>query len=137
MTFYFEIVGYTPTYKMIQKGFDYGCELGKFKTFIYRITYTNDVGDVFEMSTKQVQDYCNEMGITPVVEYFYGKASEYCSINDEDLDSWRNKLLEQLKNDYNEKDCDMCINKVPEEGCVIRIEGNSFEAYKCKSVRFL
>lgn len=30
----------------------------------------------------------------------------------------------------------MCINKVPEEGVVVRIEGNDFEAYKAKSERF-
>ena len=37
---------------------------------------------------------------------------------------------------YNEKDCFMCNNKVPEEGCVIRIDGLEFEAYKQKSERF-
>ena len=31
----------------------------------------------------------------------------------------------------------MCTNKVPEEGVVLRIEKNKFEAYKIKSVSFL
>ena len=30
----------------------------------------------------------------------------------------------------------MCSTPQPEEGCVIRIEGNDFEAYKAKSNRF-
>ena len=30
----------------------------------------------------------------------------------------------------------MCNNTVPEEGCVVRIEGLEFEAYKQKSNRF-
>ena len=30
----------------------------------------------------------------------------------------------------------MCKNEVPEEGCVVRIEGLDFEAYKAKSEAF-
>ena len=36
----------------------------------------------------------------------------------------------------NEHNCCMCNNTVPEEGCVVRIEGLEFEAYKQKSNRF-
>ena len=43
--------------------------------------------------------------------------------------------MESIKEKYNEKDCYMCNNKVP-EGVVIRIEKNDFEAYKQKSNRF-
>ena len=39
---------------------------------------------------------------------------------------------------YNEKDCWMCTNKLPEEGIVLRVDRlDSFEAYKLKSFRFL
>jgi hypothetical protein len=31
----------------------------------------------------------------------------------------------------------MCDNPLPEEGCVIRIDGLGFQAYKQKSSRFL
>ena len=49
---------------------------------------------------------------------------------------WEEEFLNELKSKYNEKDCYICKNKVPEEGCVVRIEGNEFEAYKQKSTRF-
>ena len=136
MTFYFEIVGYTPDGAMIQKGYDYGCKENEFKTAIYRITQTNDRGEVFEFSAKQVQDFCKEMGISAVKELYYGYAKHYFPYGGEDLTEWQKGFLEKLKSDYNEKDCGICLNKVPEEGCVIRVEGSSFEAYKCKSARF-
>lgn len=45
--------------------------------------------------------------------------------------------LETVKEKWNEKQCFMCIeHNVPEEGCVIRIEGEDFEAYKAKSEAF-
>lgn len=139
MTFYSEIVGYTPDGGMIQKGYDYGCTEGQFKTAIYRITQTNSSGDVFEFSAKQVQDYCKGIGISPVRELYYGYAKHYLPYTgetDEDLKKWQNQFLEKLKSDFNEKNCDICLNMVPEEGVVIRVEGLNFEAYKCKSARF-
>ena len=57
-----------------------------------------------------------------------------CKI-DEEFDS--DKFLNRIKQLYNEKDCFMCKTKVPEEGCVLRIEGNDLEVFKCKSTRFL
>ena len=51
-------------------------------------------------------------------------------------ENWEEKFLATLKEKYNDKDCYICNNKVPEEGCVIRIEGLDFEAYKQKSNRF-
>ena len=66
---------------------------------------------------------------------FYGYAKE---LSDERMteENWRSKLLETLKAEYTEKECWMCNNKVPEEGCVIRVEGLEFEAYKLKSNLF-
>ena len=53
-------------------------------------------------------------------------------------DTWQETLLDYLEYKYNEKDCYMCINKVPEEGIVLRVEKlESYEAYKLKSKRFL
>ena len=36
-------------------------------------------------------------------------------------------VLQAVKNKYKEKDCYMCSTKLPEEGCVIRIEGNELK----------
>ena len=59
MTIYYEIVGYLADNSVIQKVkgkiFDYGCEPGKFEIYIYRITYTNVDGKVYEFSPQQIQ----------------------------------------------------------------------------------
>ena len=144
MTLYYEIVGYLSTGAMIQKNFDYGYVLpsdGSYQLgvhygiYIYRITYTNDEGNVFEFSAKQVQDWCTKNGLKAVPQLFYGYASE---LSDERMteDNWRNKFLQTVKDKYNEKNCYMCMHDVPEEGCVIRVEGINFEAYKQKSNAF-
>lgn len=136
MTFYYEIVGFLPNGGDIQKDYDYGCEPYQHAIYIYRITQTNIDGKVFEFSAKQVQDFCKKNGLNAVPELFYGKAIELFSDNRLNLDNWREKFLEVIKDEYNEHQCFMCGNKVPEEGCVIRIEGLDFEAYKQKSTAF-
>lgn len=136
LTLYYEIVGYLPNGAVIQKDYDYGCNPGEFKVLIYRITYTNSEGKVFEFSPLQVQSWCQANGLKTVPHLFYGKAKEIFYDSRVTEETWRNKFLEEIKSRYNEKDCYMCKNKVPEEGCVIRIEGSSFEAYKAKSARF-
>ena len=54
-----------------------------------------------------------------------------------DMD-WRGKFISRLEALYNEKDCYLCMNKVPEEGIVIRVENRaSWTGQKLKSMRFL
>ena len=150
MTIYSEIVGFLPTGGEIQKGYDYGCDDNCFEIYIYRITYTNPHGDVFEFSAKQVQDWCKERGLNPVPELFYNKIIEifewkddiifnhdaYSEYYDDDL-SWEENLLAILRDKYLEKDCWMCKNKVPAEGIVVRKETNGIDAFKFKSFAFL
>ena len=135
MTFYYEIVGYLPSGAGIQGDYDYGCEPGKHKNYIYRITYTNNDGKVFEFSAKQVQDFCKENGLNPVVELYYGYAKDLL-IEPYDERDFGDKFLERVKELYNEKNCFMCKNVVPEEGCVVRVEGMSCESYKAKANLF-
>jgi len=139
MTFYGELVGYTPSGAGIQGKYDYGCEPGTFEAYIYRITYTNPSGKVFEFSAKQVQDFCHYKGLKAVPQLYYGYALNIVSESYErygDSDNFRNDFLIKIKELYNEKDCYMCKNRLPEEGCVVRVEGENFEAYKAKSSAF-
>lgn len=138
LTLYYEIVGYLPNGGSIQKAYDYGCEPSKHKIYIYRITQTNIDGKVFEFSAKQVQDFCKKNALNSVPELYYEYAKNFMPyFGDQDnLENWRNDFLTAIKSKYNEKDCYMCSAKIPEEGCVIRIEGNEFEAYKQKSELF-
>lgn len=133
MTVYGEIVGYLKNGRMIQKDYDYGCAEGTHRVYIYRITYTNDQGKVFEFSAKQVQDWCRMNGLNPVVELYYGRINNLFDLNSDS--HWHENLLEKLKEKYLEKDCDLCVNKVPDEGIVIRDETTN-SAFKLKSFRF-
>lgn len=155
MTFYYEIVGYLPTGAMIQKDYDYGYkqpipmnsdpsslvykEGEHYGIYLYRITYTNVDGKVFEFSAKQVQDFCKSKGLKAVPELYYGAPLNfmwlYGDMQEHDLENM-DDFLKATKKEFNEKDCFMCKNKVPEEGCVVRIEGLDFEAYKQKSNAF-
>jgi hypothetical protein len=140
MTIYYEIVGFTPTGTPIQKGFDYGCRDGHFEIYVYRITFTNPSGNVFEFSFKQMEEWCKSRDIKTVPLLFYGTVKDlfiknHKEIPEDDRD-WRDTFLQILKDNYNEKNCYMCLNPVPEEGCVVRIEKLDFEGYKCKSERF-
>lgn len=147
MTIYAEIVGFLPEGRAIQKlkkAYDYGCEIGTFDVYIYRITYTNTSGDVFEFSAKQVQDWCKERGLNAVPELYHGrlgdifewKSGGYSEYYDGNL-SYEDNLINVIREKFLEKDCFMCKNKVPAEGVVIRKESNSFEAFKFKSFKFL
>ena len=153
LTMYAEICGYTPQGGAIQSSklgvFDYGCESNEHKNYIYRITYTNINGKVFEFSAKQVQDFCKENGLNAVPQLYYGYARDFydeividtkgaeAKLSDYDLEKWQEGFLNAVKEKYNEKDCYICNNALPEEGAVVRIEGSRCEVYKCKSKKFL
>lgn len=136
-SFYYEIVGFQPDGKYIQKGYDYGCIAPlpnetftygvHFKVFIYRITFTNADGYVFEYTPKQVQQFCRDNGLTAVPELWYGFAHQLAKTNEE--------LLTYLQQTYLEFDDKLCANKVPDEGIVVKIN-NGLQAYKLKSFRF-
>lgn len=138
ITIYSEIVGYLPTNAMIQKDYDYGCVVGQHKVYVYRITYTNPDGKVFNYTTKECQEYCERYELEFVPVFYNGLAKDKYP----ELDTnkhWHEDFLHNLEKDYNEKNCYLCKKKVPEEGVVIRKENSyiDFEAYKLKSIKFL
>lgn len=159
MNFYAEIVGYNPDGSYIQKDYDYGCvppekeeyvHEKNFKVRVYRITITNVDGQVHEFSPREVQIYCLTHGLTPVTEYYYGKAMdiypELIQIVNGDYenplfpDDWYPQFLESLSNDdtFNmECDSPSCNNKVPHEGLVIKIDNMKSAAFKLKCFAFL
>lgn len=135
LTFYGEAVGFTKDGGYIQKGYDYGCNPGEFKVFIYRITLTNHSGKVFEFSAKQVKEFCSKFGLNSVPEYYYGYAKDLfpeISVTEH----WNEDFLSKLTEVYLEKDCEVCVNEVPGEGIVVRREDLEVDAYKHKSFRF-
>ena len=149
-TLYGEIVGYTRDGAYIQKGYDYGCiqtiyeneyvEGVHYKVFIYRITITNEDGNVSELSWRQIKAYCEHFGIRYVPEYYFGKLVDFDKSlkkikSDEEFNETVIKLLEEK---YLEKYCEFCGNRVPSEGIVLRVDKLfNFDAYKMKSFMFL
>lgn len=149
MTIYAEIVGFLPNGGYIQKNYDYGCEppVDKeyihekhFKVRVYRITLTNVDGQVHEFSAREVQQYCNKVGLVPVEEYYYGYAQDLYPDLEISAKDWSEQFINRLANDKRfNMECDSpdCNNKVPHEGIVIKVENMKSEAAKLKSFRFL
>lgn len=150
MTAYYEILGYLPGNKYIQKGYDYGYipDISELRPYqygrnfgirIYRLTYTNVDGKVFEFSPRQVQIWSKEHDLIPVTELYYGKASDlYPDIKHDE--NFSENFIERLSNDknfYMELDSPDCNNKVPNEGVVIKIDNMKSIAFKLKCFRFL
>ncbi len=148
-TAYYEIVGYLPNGKYIQKKYDYGCvppEKGEtytsekhFKVRVYRVTYTNVDGRVFEYTPHQVQQWCAKVGLIPVEECYCGLAKDLYPELDV-TNHWNENFLNKLANDkqfYMELNSPHCKNKVPHEGLVIKIDEGIARAFKLKCFRFL
>ena len=83
-----------------------------------------------------LKDFCSKNGLTSVPELYYGYARDFYPYVDGDS-NWAEGFLNHIKKCYNDKDCYICNNKVPEEGAVVRIESNDLKVYKVKSLRFL
>lgn len=136
-TLYGEAIGYDKNGGYIQGNYDYACKPGDFKIEVYRITQTNADGLVTELNNAQIREFCGMTGLTPSHLYFEGKARDMYPELATDS-HWHENVLRNLERDYNEKNCFMCENTVPEEGIVLRKE-NLFacEAFKLKSFAFL
>ena len=139
MTIYAEIVGFLPNGKYIQKNYDYGCVMPKandeytygthYKIMVYRITLTNVDGVVHEFSAREVRQWCESKGLTPVIECYYGYAKDlYPEIGKTEVwadKSWSEAFMEKLANDrrfYMEMPSPDCASKAPHEGLVIKKE---------------
>jgi hypothetical protein len=141
-TLYGEILGYTASGSPIQGKYDYGCKIGEHKFYVYKISVVNPDGKVIFLTDKQIEEYCEKVGLLYKDTFiYYGEAKDcfynpLTHLNNNEL--WREDFLKHLETLYNEKDCYMCNNKVPEEGIILRKENMySYEAYKLKSKRFI
>lgn len=150
MTMYFEIVGFTPEGKYIQKNYDYGCTAPKdgkyilgenYKLYIYRVTLTNIDGQVHEFSAHEVQIYCKNNGLLPVNELYYGRAIDLFPNTPYDPNiNWSEQFMDRMANNkgfYMEELSPDCVNKVPHAGIVIKKEDGESHAWKLKCFKFL
>lgn len=148
VTVYGEAVGYLNTGKCIQKGYHYGAEPNTFDIYIYRVTYTNPDGKVFEFSWNQMKEFCNYHGLNMVKELYYGYARnvfpglEIKIGEDGWLEAWQDQFLQKLisHKDFNMADsmCPHNLGKVPAEGIVIRKDRlDQSECFKLKNGLFM
>jgi hypothetical protein len=149
-TFYYEIAGYsindsgiqvqTTSYiedKEIRKDletkygerfvYSYGSKLGEYQFFVYRITYTDERGTVYELPYNLVISLCNQFGFrsVPLVHEPIVYKGDYQEIKD---------LVLNLANETESLD-----SRHPLEGVCVRVEGiNGYtNIYKEKSFAFL
>lgn len=149
MTLYGEIVGYEPgSTKMIQPKHDYGCKPGEWKFMPYRITTINEDGVKQEWNLTAVDNCIKSMialhpeledKVLPLNILYHGPMKDLYPHIPVD-DNWHYNVLEAMKNDNEnflmEADEPMCINRVPREGVVIRIDDDIFaRAWKLKTKR--
>lgn len=59
---YYEIFGYSGQ-SQIQKGFNYGCNLGEYKVLLYRVTITTLDGKCYDLDREQVYARAGELGM--------------------------------------------------------------------------
>lgn len=146
MTVYGEIVGYQDNSQtMIQKGYDYGCEIGTNFFMPYRITQIDDNGQITEWNVSQVKEWTETLVnnntelssvIKPITIFYEGRLVDlYPHLR---LDEhWHEEVLYQLKQDkvnFGMEELEpMCKNKVPREGLCIRIVDDPIsECFKLK-----
>jgi len=150
MTIYGEIIGYVSgSEKMIQPEYDYGCNKGENKLMIYRITTTNDNGtkkewnvfDVKNWTEKLIEEHPEIADRIHVIDIAYHGtlADLYPELSL--TEHWHENVLEKMREDkkrFNmEKNCPFCVNKVPFEGIVLRIDDDDIaEAFKLKTKKF-
>ena len=151
MIIYGEIIGYlTDSDKMIQKNYDYGCNKGKNKLMIYRITTNNEDGTKYEWNVTEVKEWTEKLvkdhpeiaDRIHVIDLLYHGTLADLYPNISYMDHWHENVLESLRNEkerFNmEKNDPICKNKVPFEGIVLRIDNDEFaEAFKLKCAKFL
>lgn len=146
MTIYGEIVGYQSNSEtMIQKGYDYGCEIGKNFFMPYRITQADENGKINEWNVSEVKkwtenlvknnpEFVNE--IKPITIFYEGTLVDlYPNLRIDE--HWHEEVLYQMKQDKEhfgmEETEPMCKNSVPREGICVRIVDDPInECFKLK-----
>lgn len=143
ITVYYEVVGYTHDSQTImpecsnaktkdkefikQYGkvtrFTYGCEEGQNDIYVYRMTMTNEDGDVIEIPWETVKIYCEQMGVKHVPEL-----DKFIFTSIEDLMERVNTYIDGA---------DPVGKSHVREGIVVRIDNREkFKAFKHKNFYF-
>lgn len=151
MTIYGEIVGYlTGSQSMIQKGFDYGCEVGTNKFMPYRIVTEDADGVKHEWDVKDVITYTqmlrkmlrpdDQNKIIDLPLLYNGTLRDLYKDVDPD-NHWHENVLMKMKMDkmhFGMEELEpLCNLKAPREGICLRIDGDiEAKCFKLKTDLF-
>jgi len=151
MTVYSEICGYlTGDQKMIQRDYDYGCEVGENFIMPYRITTKEADGKKREWNVQEVYDWTVNLmkeheelrkKIRPIEILYHGTLAQLYP-NIPLGEHWHESVLDAMRNDRKhfgmEQNEPLCKHKVPREGiCVRKDDDEIAECWKLKTMAFL
>jgi hypothetical protein len=133
-----EIIGYTPTGKMIQPKYDYGVPVNELDFLVFKVDVVNFDGETFTMSYPQMVEYCAKKGFRVPECYYYGMAKDlFPELNTEH--HWHDNFLQKLEQTFLGKKEESCIDKtVPEEGICVSVQKPlGSKIFKLKDLEFL
>lgn len=151
MTVYSEICGYiTGEQKMIQRNYDYGCEVGENFIMPYRITTKTEDGQKREWNVQEVYDWTVKLmneheelkkKMRPIEILYHGTLAQLYP-NLPLGEHWHEKVLETMRADKKnfgmELNEPLCKHKVPREGICVRKDNDEIsECWKLKTMAFL
>lgn len=130
-----ELVGFTPSGNGIQKNYDYKCEPFTSQLKVFRITYTDHIGEVIELSALDIKRFCEKYGLETVPYHYIGRAGDAFSIDEDEYFS--EEFVKMVDKTYLDKKCPLCKNDVWNEGIVLAIENKvNRPVFKHKSFEF-
>lgn len=135
---YYEIVGWTPGGRPIQKGYTYGLPQGEHAIFVYRIANVNEDGVGQDLSWSAMRLRCVELGVNTVPFIGYGYMSGFLFSENELIDTeWRETRLPKYVARFMDRPSVLDRNIV-EEGIVMTVERLGTHTHlKAKSPKFL
>lgn len=133
-----EIIGWTPSGKMIQPGYDYGVPQNQLDFVVFKVDITNADGETFTLSHPQMVEYCSRKDFRIPDCFYYGLAKDLFP----ELDTehhWHDNFLRKLEQTYLGKKEERNLDKnKPAEGVVLSIQKPlGWKALKLKDLEFL
>lgn len=133
---YGELIGWSSNNSNIQKNYDYSVSRGDVDFRVFRGTKNESNGNTTELGWDDLSCICNNSDIPMVPVHYRGTAKDLFDIPIDE--NWHSNFLSKLKDIYFKNECDYCVNKVVNEGVVIRNESSpSKPAFKYKNPEFL
>jgi hypothetical protein len=136
ITLYGELIGWSSTGRNVQKDYDYSVTRGDVDFRAFRAVRNNSDGSKTELPWDEMTEICDTVGVDWVPVHYKGLANGLFNLP---LDkNWHDDFLSKLKKTYFKDQCEFCVNRVVNEGIVIRNESSPHKvALKFKSPVFL